>query len=121
MSTGVFAQQSASDANEKKMRETIDNQIENYTRSFDLEGWQVFYLDSILTHDYAGLVAEINELNSAKVSNKGIYEAVQDKWAEQIYNSIRAVFNDNQWAKYLKAGAAREKKARDKREAKRNK
>ena len=121
LSTGLFAQQANTDEGEKKMRETIDAQIENYTKLFDLEGWQVFYLDSILTHDYAALVTEINELNSAKVSNRSIYETVQDKWAEQIYNSVHSVFNDTQWAKYLKPGAAREKKARDKRMAKRNK
>ena len=121
LSTGLFAQQANTDEGEKKMRETIDAQIENYTKLFDLEGWQVFYLDSILTHDYAALVTEINELNSAKVSNRSIYETVQDKWAEQIYNSVHSVFNDTQWAKYLKYGAAREKKARDKRMAKRNK
>ncbi len=121
LSTGLFAQQANTDEGEKKMRETIDAQIENYTKLFDLEGWQVFYLDSILTHDYAALVTEINELNSAKVSNRSIYETVQDKWAEQIYNSVHSVLNDTQWAKYLKSGAAREKKARDKRMAKRNK
>ena len=121
LSTGLFAQQANTDEGEKKMRETIDAQIENYTKLFDLEGWQVFYLDSILTHDYAALVTEINELNSAKVSNRSIYETVQDKWAEQIYNSVHSVFNDTQWAKYLKSGAAREKKARDKRMAKRDK
>lgn len=121
LSTGLFAQQANTDEGEKKMRETIDAQIENYTKLFDLEGWQVFYLDSILTHDYAALVTEINELNSAKVSNRSIYETVQDKWAEQIYNSVHSVFNDTQWTKYLKSGAAREKKARDKRMAKRNK
>ena len=121
LSTGLFAQQANTDEGEKKMRETIDAQIENYTKLFDLEGWQVFYLDSIFTHDYAALVTEINELNSAKVSNRSIYETVQDKWAEQIYNSVHSVLNDTQWAKYLKSGAAREKKARDKRMAKRNK
>ena len=96
LSTGLFAQQANTDEGEKKMRETIDAQIENYTKLFDLEGWQVFYLDSILTHDYAALVTEINELNSAKVSNRSIYETVQDKWAEQIYNSVHSVFNDTQ-------------------------
>ena len=121
LSTGLFAQQANTDEGEKKMRETIDAQIENYTKLFDLEGWQVFYLDSILTHDYAALVTEINELNSAKVSNRSIYETVQDKWAEQIYKCVHSGVNDTQWAKYLKSGAAREKKARDKRMAKRNK
>ena len=37
---------------------------------------------------------------------------------EQIYQAMHKVFNEEQWEKYLKSGAARDKKARDKRAAK---
>ena len=53
------------------------------------------------------------------MSNVDIYQTTQDKWAEQIYNALQKVFDEDQWAKYLKSGAARDKKARDKRAAKR--
>ena len=43
---------------------------------------------------------------------------VSDKWAEQIYNSLHKIMNEDQWSKYLKQGAARDKKTRDKRKAK---
>lgn len=118
---GAFAQPAGPDGEEKKVREIIDNQIENYTGLLELEGWQVFYLDSILTHDYGAMMAELKELNDAKMTNRDAYMMVQDKWAEQIYGSLEAVFNDKQWAKYLKSGAAREKKSRDKRMEKRKK
>ena len=45
--------------------------------------------------------------------------AKEDKWEEQIYTAMEKVLDEKQWAKYLKTGAAREKKARDKRAAKR--
>ena len=38
---------------------------------------------------------------------------------EKNYNALHAILNEEQWTKYLKTGAARDKKARDKREAKR--
>ena len=38
---------------------------------------------------------------------------------EQMYQSFSKVFNEEQWDKYLKAGAQRDKRLRDKREAKR--
>ena len=44
---------------------------------------------------------------------------VQDKWMEQMYQSYKKVFTEEQWNKYLKAGAQRDKRNRDKREAKR--
>ena len=114
------AQQPQDEAAElKQMREAIDKQVDSYTDLLDLEVWQTFYLDSILTHDYDALRVELKDLQRAKMSNSDIYIRTQDKWAEQIYNSLQKVFNEEQWAKYLKSGAAREKKARDKRAAKR--
>ena len=114
----MHAQELGSETDEQ-LREVIEHQIETYTDLLDLEYWQVFYVDSIMTHDYTAMTAELQELSDSKVTNTEAYERVQDKWAEQMYNAYREVFNDQQWQKYLKAGAARDKKARDKREARR--
>jgi hypothetical protein len=103
----------------KQMREAIDQTVENYERILELEDWQTFYVDSILTHDYDALRLELKGLQAAKMSNADVYQQVQDKWAEQIYVALQKVLDEKQWAKYLKNGAAREKKARDKRAAKR--
>ncbi len=114
------AQQPQSEEEElKQLREAVENTVTNYENLFHLEDWQSFYVDSILTHDYEALRAELKALRGAKVSNSDIYQQTQDKWSEQIYNSLQKVFNEEQWAKYLKSGAAREKKSRDKRAAKR--
>ena len=64
------------------------------------------------------MTAEIKQLQASKVSNSAVYEQVQDKWLEAIYQAMGKVLNEDQWNKYLKQGAAREKKARDKRKAK---
>ena len=103
----------------KQLRETIDRTIENYEKLLGLEDWQTFYVDSILTHDYEALRTELKGLQTAKISNSDVYQQVQDKWAEQIYVAMQKVLDEPQWQKYLKAGAARDKKARDKRAAKR--
>ena len=105
----------------KQIEEYIQASLEQLERTLKLESWQVFYLDSILTHDYAGLAAELKQMQASKVSNTELYSQTQDKWAEQIYNSFQGVLNEDQWNKYLKSGASREKKARDKRAAKRQK
>ena len=116
----VGAQQPQSEEEElKQLREAIDRTVESYENLLHLEDWQTFYVDSILTHDYEALRQELKGLRAAKVSNTDIYTTVQDKWAEQIYNALHKVFDEDQWTKYLKSGAAREKKSRDKRAAKR--
>lgn len=115
----AFAQQQSEEEEYKQFREAIDKTVDNYTDQFDLEIWQTFYVDSILTHDYEAMRDELKGMQAAKLSNTDAYTRVQDKWMEQIYVSLQKVFNEEQWAKYLKTGAAREKKARDKRAAKR--
>ena len=103
---------------EKQFREAIEAQIEDYTDLLDLEYWQVFYVDSIMSHDYTAMRDEIKSLSDAKVGNSDAYVRVQDKWMEQMFQSFKKVFTEDQWNKYLKSGAQRDKKNRDKREAK---
>ena len=118
--TAAWAQQQpvSPEEKEKKMNEFILQQVEKLETSLKLEDWQSFYVDSILTHDYHALQEELDALTEAKVSNRDLYTQASDKWAEQIYNAFHGILNEDQWAKYLKSGAGREKKARDKRKAK---
>ena len=104
---------------QKKFDEYIEKQVDSFTTLLDLEDWQMFYVDSILRADKGQLGEEIKDLSKSRVYNSDLYVMVQDRCDERIYNAFRKVFNDEQWAKYLKTGAAREKKARDKRAAKR--
>lgn len=117
----AFAQsQGRAQDEEKQMRKAIDASIENLSTLLKLEDWQVFYVDSIMTHDYEAMTQEINVLRDAKMSNQDAYIMVQDKWSEKMYQAFRGIFNDEQWTKYLKSGAGREKKARDKRALKKS-
>ena len=95
---------------EQKFFEFIQNSVERYERLLKLEDWQVFYVDSILTHNNTAIKDECKALQDRKVSN---YD-VQDKWNEATYQAFRKILNDEQWKKYLKSGAKKEKKARDK-------
>ena len=105
---------------EKEFYEAIEKQVDHMQEQLNLEDWQVFYVDSILTHDYKAMQEEVSRMSSAKMTNADLYYDVQDKWMEQMYQSIRKVLNDEQWAQYEKNGAARDKKAREKRAAKKN-
>ena len=64
------------------------------------------------------LMAEYDQLGASKVSNTGMYQMVYDKWMDQIDKTYKRIFTEEQWAAYLKSGAARAQKARDKRKAK---
>ena len=103
----------------KKMREAIDKMVEDYERNLQLEDWQAFYADSILTHNMEERNKEMEALMANKVENYDLYTLIGDKWDEETYNAFRKILTDEQWKKFLKSGAARAKKARDQRAAKR--
>ena len=115
-SVGLLAQAPQTpEEKEKQMFEAIDREIERQTTILDLADWQIFMIDSTLTHDYKAMDEELTNLRMSKVSNTTAYMTVQDKWLEAIYQSYLRILNENQKAKYLKSGAAKAKKARDKR------
>lgn len=102
---------------QKRLYESIDAEISRLESSLELSDWQTFMVDSIYTHDYLAMYQELKDLQSKKVENTHIYYSIQDKWMESIYQAYQKVFDEDQWAKYLKGGAARAKKTRDKRAA----
>jgi len=99
---------------EKEFRESIERELDRLTNLLELEDWQVFYLDSILVHDYKAMQEELSELQKQKVSNTNLYYDVNYKWQDRMYEAFQKLFDEDQWAKYLKSGGARDKKTRDK-------
>ena len=97
--------------------EQAEAEADRLQQILDLEDWQVFYVDSTLKHDLPAMMAEYDKLRAAKVSNTSMYQAVQDKWMEQVDATYKRIFSPQQWAAYLKSGAAKAQKARDKRKA----
>lgn len=92
-----------------------EQEADRLQKLLDLDDWQVFYVDSTLKHNYPAMVAELEELSAAKVSNSSMYLAVQDKWMEKTDSAYMKLFTEEQWTKYLKNGAGKAMKARAKR------
>lgn len=119
LSAPCFAQQLGEMTKEQKeVYDKIQTSLDAMIIEYKLDDWQVFYLDSIMVHDYTEMQTELNALKEKKVSNSDMYYVIQDKWMEKMYNGFKNVLDEDQWKKYLKSGAARAKKDRDKRAAK---
>ena len=97
--------------------EQAEMEADRLQNLLDLEDWQVFYVDSTLKHDFPAMMAGYDELRKSKVANQSMYQVVQDKWMDQIDATYKKIFTEEQWAAYLKSGAARAQKARAKRKA----
>jgi hypothetical protein len=103
---------------EPDLYEQVQKETERLQRILELEDWQAFYVDSTLMHDFSAMMADYEKLQSSKVSNTSMYQAAQDKWMEQIDATYKKIFSEKQWNAYLKSGAAKMIKAREKRKAK---
>lgn len=99
--------------------ELAEKETERLQRVVKLEDWQVFYVDSTLVHDYMAMNEDMQKLQADKITNSSIYQSVQDKWFDRIDDSFRRFFTDEQWARYLKQGAGKARKAREKRAGRR--
>ena len=102
---------------EKQLLEYIDKEVQRLSAYLNLEYYQEFWVDSTLNHDLHAMREELEALQASKVSNPDFFVAVQDKWMQAIYDSYHRFLTEEQWKKYLKSGAAREQKGRDKRRA----
>ena len=98
--------------------EQAEMEADRLQRVLDLEDWQVFYVDSTLKHDFPAMMADYDQLRKAKVANSAMYQDVQDKWMDQIDATYKRIFTPEQWAAYLKQGAAKAQKSREKRRLK---
>ena len=117
LSSVLFAAGLHAQEPEKTIEERAEEEADRLQRVLELEDWQVFYVDSTLKHDYPAMMAEYENLRTSKVANASLYQDVQDKWMDRIDASYRRIFNEDQWATYLKSGAGRAQKAREKRRA----
>ena len=115
----AFAQQPQSEEEiAKQMRENIEKLLERYEEVLELDDSQIFYADSILTHNTECKVEEVKKMQKSGVNSMDLYERVMDKWDEETYNAFRRILDDKQWEKYLKTGAGKAQKAREKKSAK---
>ena len=100
---------------EKQLMEYVDKEVQRLSTLLKLEYWQEFYVDSTLTHDMHARLEELQQLQKAKVENVDLYQAVSDKWMQQIDDSYKRFFTEEQWKKYWSNTGKKAQKERDKR------
>ncbi len=115
----TLAAQETAPQKEVNVEELAIKEAERLADLLKLEDWQVFYADSILRHDYGCLHEEVKTLQRQQISRSEVYQLIQDKWMEQADNALEKVFTPEQWKKYLKDGARKRIKEREKRKKER--
>lgn len=95
-----------------------EEEADKYQRLLDLEDWQTFYVDSTLKANFAQLQIDLEKLQRSKVSNTSLYQDAKDRCWDEIDRNFKKWFTEEQWAAYLKSGAAKLQKQRAKRKEK---
>lgn len=104
---------------EEEIYNMMETQLEHEIKFYELEDWQIFKIDSTLVHDYMAMLDDYDVLTKKGVQNMDFYQEVQDKWMESIHQTYLRVLSEEQKVKYLKSGAGKAAKARERRAARR--
>ena len=103
---------------ERKLYEFVDKEVERLTGLLKLDEGQQYYVTISLTECMQNMQSEMEALSKSGVQNSDLYIMVQDKWMEKLDNDYESFFTPEQWKKYLRSGADRARRAREKRRAK---
>lgn len=99
----------------KTIPEIASERADQLMKYLKLEDYQVFQIDSTLSHDLKAQQDEVKELQKAGISNPDIYTAVMDRWNNTTDSTFQHVFTPEQWKRYLKSIYGKGKRQRDKR------
>lgn len=98
---------------------TMAAEVADYLQGMlSLDDRQVFLVDSTLQFNYAHMMEELEAVRRKGASGTELYELVSDKWSEANDTTFVKFFSDEQWKKYMRTPYGKQKKARDKRLAK---
>lgn len=117
-SVALLAQSGEGQDGQPNMEEILEKEISRLESNLKLEDWQVFYVDSILHHNYEGLMGEMRTLQRSGAENPDLFYNVQDKWMIATETAYQKIFTPEQWNEYLKQGGAKVIKDREKRQKK---
>lgn len=110
----LFAQD-PQQAKEPDFVDIAEKQADALMKMLNLSDAQVFLVDSILQHDLPLYDEAITNVKKSGATTQQPYQAVADKWMNQIDCAYQKIFDEKQWEKYMKSSYGKEKKKRDKR------
>ena len=113
--TGMLTETKAQTQEPLDIELLAEEEANKYQELLKLEDWQVFYVDSTLKANFNTLQFELEKLHKAKVTNTSLFQKVKDDCWDRIDEDFKKWFTEKQWAAYLKSGAAKQQKQREKR------
>lgn len=95
----IFAQEQPK---QKEPHEVAEEEAVRMEKELELTPDQVFYVDSVLQYNYAGLKEEFDSMSGSGMQDARNYETVRDKWIQKNLDAFKKILSDQQYIKYLK-------------------
>ena len=95
-------QLSAQQPEQKSPEEMAIDEANKLETQLMLDGAQLFYVDSILRHNFIGLSDEMEALRARGSQDIGTYNTVREKWIQKTMDAFKAILSEQQYIKYLK-------------------
>ncbi len=98
---------------EKSPEQMATEQADRLQKDLGLADHQVFFVDSVLQFNFAGLTKEIEEMQKAGIQSRDSYMNAQKKWGLKTEEAFEKILDNDQFLKYLKlSGRYRDYKKR---------
>jgi len=97
--TSVSAQENGK---EKSPEEVAQDMVTKMESQLALEDNQIFFVDSILSHDYREWTDEAKAMQASGVQEVSVYTSIKNKWNNQIDSSLKRILTEEQYIGYLK-------------------
>ena len=93
---------SAQDSQQKSPEEIAIEQADKIGKELKLNSTQMFYMDSILRHNYTEMYAEIEFARARGSQDQQTYKTLSDKWMQKTFDALKGVLDEQQYIRYLK-------------------
>ncbi|MPN25823.1 hypothetical protein SDC9_173239 [bioreactor metagenome] len=100
LSSRLFAQQE--EQPQKSPSEMASIQADDIQKQLKLNDTQVFYIDSILQHNYTAISVEFEKMKKAGIQSSENYMTVQKIWNQKTEDAFKKVLTEEQFINYLK-------------------
>ena len=98
----IFSPLAAQQQPEKSPEEYAIEEADRLEKELNLNGTQMFYVDSILRANFTSLQEDMERLKERGSEDYDTYTVTREKWIQKTMDSFKGILDEQQYIKYLK-------------------
>lgn len=98
----IFSPLAAQQQPEKSPEEYAIEEADRLEKELNLNGTQMFYVDSILRANFISLQEDMERLKERGSEDYNAYTVTREKWIQKTMDSFKGILDEQQYIQYLK-------------------